>query len=439
MATSDSMTDYAAFLRSKSRTFGGDGIAAATLPSTLYDWQAAIVRWALRKGRAAIFADCGLGKSFMQIAWADALNARVLMFAPLCVAEQTISEARKLGIEIRYAHDQHEATGRLTITNYERLDRFDPAAFDGVVLDESSILKSMDGKTRTSLIDMFGDTRYRLCCTATPSPNDIAELANHAEFLGLSTRPEFLATWFVHDDEGWRMKRHAVEPFYRWLGSWAVALRSPAELGCEAGGFNLPPLEIRDLIVGADGPADGMLFADMALKGLTGRLTARKTSLAHRLDATAELVRGTPGAWLVWCGLNAESDGMAARLGDDCVNVQGSDSHAEKVGAVQAFLAGDVRVMLSKAKIMGFGLNFQHCHNMAFLGLSDSYETYYQCIRRAWRYGQKHPVTATIVVSEAEAGIVANVRRKEQAAISLADHLGPHTRRELTPYLEAVA
>jgi hypothetical protein len=328
----------------------------------LYDWQAAMVRLALQKGRMAIFSDCGTGKTFMQVAWANVIARQgpVLMFAPLCVAEQTIREAVKLGIEIRYAHDQHEAIGPLTITNYERLEKFDPARFVGVVLDESSILKSFDGKTRTALIESWQGAKYRLCCTATPSPNDIAELANHSEFLGLMTRAEFLATWFVHDDEGWRMKRHAVEPFYAWLGSWALSLQSPRDLGIIAPGFDLPTLEIRDLIVGQDGPAEGVLFSDMGLKGLGGRLKARKVSLLPRIEAVAEMVRRTPGPWLVWCGLNTESDGLAAMLGDDCVNVQGADSHAEKVGAVEAFLAGRVRVMISKAKIMGFGLNFQH-------------------------------------------------------------------------------
>ena len=309
--------DYQTFLASKRREFHGDGLDGARLPAQLYGWQRAMVAWALAKGRGAIFSDCGTGKTFMQVAWAAAVPGPVLMFAPLCVAEQTIAEAAKLGITIRYAHDQHEATGHLTITNYERLDKFDPARFVGVVLDESSILKSFDGETRTALIEQWQGAKYRLCCTATPSPNDIAELANHSEFRGLMTRAEFLATWFVHDDEGWRMKRHAVEPFYAWLGSWALSLRSPADLGIIAPGFNLPPLEIRDLIVGQDGPAEGVLFSDMGLKGLGGRLKARKVSLLPRIEAVAELVRRTPGPWLVWCGLNAESDGIAAMLGDE--------------------------------------------------------------------------------------------------------------------------
>lgn len=231
---------YADFLHRKARVYTGAGLPMIPrLPSALYDWQAAIVRWALRKGRAAIFADCGLGKTFMQVSWADALNVPTLILAPLCVAEQTVTEAAKLGISVHYARDHSEAHGhRLVITNYERLEKFDPSAFSAVVLDESSILKAFDGSTRTALIQAFARTPYRLCCTATPSPNDISELANHAEFLGLMTRPEFLATWFIRIGQGhrttthhgWRMKRHAVTPFYRWMASWALAASSPADL-----------------------------------------------------------------------------------------------------------------------------------------------------------------------------------------------------------------
>jgi superfamily II DNA or RNA helicase len=224
--------NYADFLKRKQRVFHGDGITSARLSTQLYDWQRAIVRWALKKGRAAIFADCGLGKTFMQCAWAHALGCPTLILAPLCVAEQTVAEAAKLKIKVRYARNQQEADAGdelLIITNYERLDDFDAGRYSAVVLDESSILKAFDGKTRTKLIKTFQHATYRLCCTATPSPNDIAELANHAEFLGLMTRAEFLATWFVHDDAGWRMKRHAVEPFYRWLASWAIAMRKPSD------------------------------------------------------------------------------------------------------------------------------------------------------------------------------------------------------------------
>jgi superfamily II DNA or RNA helicase len=424
---------YAEFLSAKRRVFTGRGIAdGADLPAALYDWQAAIVRWALRKGRAAIFADCGLGKTFMQIAWADALQVPTLILAPLCVAEQTVAEAAKLGIAVHYAQDRGQAQGhRLVITNYERLDKFDPADFQAVVLDESSILKAFNGKTRTALIEAFQHTPYRLCCTATPSPNDIAELANHAEFLGLMTRPEFLATWFINiqssaagKTKGWRMKRYAVEAFYRWMASWAVAVRSPADLGYDDRAFRLPALTIHDEILPLTAPVGDALFPEMGMKGLSGRLAARRTALDDRV-ARLQRLTDRDGQWLLWCGLNTEADALTGAI-DGAVNVAGSDSYSEKVGAVQAFVRGDIRVLVSKAKILGFGMNFQHCHQMAFVGLSDSYETYYQCIRRCWRYGQRAPVSVHIVVSEAEGQVVANVRRKEAAAATLADRLLTH-------------
>jgi superfamily II DNA or RNA helicase len=413
---------YADFLESKKRRYAGDGLSALpTLPSQLYDWQAAIVRWSLTKGRCAIFADCGLGKSFMQVAWAQALGVPTLFLAPLCVAEQTVEEARKLGIELTYAEGPHAIRGDLTITNYERLDRFDPSAFDAVVLDESSILKAFDGKTRTALIQAFARTRYRLCCTATPSPNDIAELANHAEFLGLMTRAEFLATWFVHDDAGWRMKKHARGPFYRWLASWAMTLRTPSDLGYADDGYVLPPLHVQDRIVAASRPPEGMLFHDMAAKGIHGRLAARCASIPDRVAAASALA-AEPGQWLVWCGLNEESRALANAI-PDAVEVSGNDTYSEKKAAIHGFINGSIRVLVSKMRIVGFGLNFQHCHQMICVGLGDSYEQYYQGIRRCWRFGQTRPVDVHIIVSEAEAGVVANVRAKEAAALAMSREL----------------
>jgi hypothetical protein len=436
---------YAEFLASKQRLWNGRGIDphSVNLPSQLYPWQAAIVRWALRKGRAAIFADCGLGKTLMQLAWAAALDVPTLILAPLCVAEQTVTEALKLGLIVKYVRDAAEARhaehygglAPIVISNYERLEKFDPSAFQAVVLDESSVLKAFDGKTRTKLIEAFADTPYRLCCTATPSPNDIAELANHAEFLSLMTRAEFLATWFIRIDQGkrttthhgWRMKRHAVEPFYRWMASWAVALRSPSDLGYDDAGFRLPPLTIHDETLPIDAPVGDMLFPELGVKGLSGRLVARRTSLQDRMDRLAELVQKYPGQWLLWCGLNIEADTLARRL-PDAINVSGADSYGEKVSAVRGFIAGDIRTVITKPKVLGFGMNFQHCHQMAFVGLSDSYEQYYQCLRRCWRYGQRHPVRAHIVVSEAEQMVVENVRRKEAKQSELGTRLLTHMR-----------
>lgn len=360
----------------------------------------------------------------MQLSWAAAVPGRVLILAPLCVAEQTVSEGVKLGVPVVYSRTPINAP--ITITNYERLENFDPSDYAGVVLDESSILKAFDGKTRQRLIETFQDTTYRLCCTATPSPNDIAELANHAEFLGLMTRAEFLATWFVHDDEGWRMKGHAVQPFFRWLASWALAVNTPSDIGYADDGFVLPPLKIHDHILQSE-TASGALFPELAAKGIGGRLSARRASLEDRVAEVADLATTTDGAWLIWCGLNDESDALAAAI-PGAVNVEGSDSYDEKRQAVEGFLAGDIRVLVSKPKILGFGMNFQHCHQMAFVGMSDSYEAYYQCLRRCWRFGQKHTVNAHIVVSEAESIVVENVRRKQAAARDLSQSLLAHMR-----------
>lgn len=414
---------YAEFLARKQRHWAGNSIPQEKpLPSLLFDWQQAVTRHALRKGRFALFEDCGLGKSFQQIAWADQVPGRVLILAPLCVAEQTVGEGVKLGIDLTYARGQAGGgESKIVITNYERLDNFDVSAFTGVVLDESSILKSFDGKTRTKLIKAFAHTPYRLCCTATPSPNDIAELANHAEFLGLQTRQEFLATWFVHDDKGWRMKRHARQPFFRWLASWAVAFRKPSDLGYSDDGFVLPSLTIKDYTI-ESASVPGVLFPELGSRGLSGRLAARRGSLQGRVDAVCNIVDERAHQWLVWCGLNEESDALAKQM-PGSVNVQGKDDYDWKMKAVRAFIDGRTQTLLSKLKILGFGLNFQNCDRMVFCGMSDSYESYYQGIRRCWRFGQRRAVEATIVVSDAERVIVDNVRRKEAAANAMSEEL----------------
>ncbi len=358
----------------------------------------------------------------MQLSWAQAVPGRVLILAPLCVAEQTIAEGVKIGIDCHYARGHASgADHRLVITNYERLNNFDISDFTGVVLDESSILKSFDGKTRTALIKAFATTPYRLCCTATPSPNDIAELANHAEFLGLQTRAEFLATWFVHDDQGWRMKRHARVPFFRWLASWAVAFRKPSDLGYDDTGFILPPLTIRDYVI-ESASVPGVLFPELGSRGLSGRLAARRGSLTARTDAVCNIVDEWGDTWLVWCGLNDESNALVKEL-PRSVNVQGKDDYDQKLRAVLGFQNGSIKTLITKLKILGHGMNFQHCARMVFCGISDSYEQYYQGLRRCWRFGQTRAVEATIVVSDAERVIVDNVRRKEAKADALATEL----------------
>ena len=415
--------DYAAFLDRKRREWAGAGLTvdANALTGGLYPFQAALTRWALRKGRAALFADTGLGKTRMQVAWAAKIPGRVLILAPLCVGEQTIAEAAVMGVDVRL----HGNSAVIEITNYERLHHIDPSLYTGVVLDESSILKAFDGKTRTRLIAAFQATPYRLCCTATPAPNDIAELANHCEFLGIMTRAEMLATFFVHDDAGWRLKGHAHDAFYRWLASWGMFLRRPSDLGFSDDGYELPPLTIEDRVVATDGPGPvgEYLFRGMGLGGVGGRMGARRLSLKARVDAVVSMVESTPGQWLIWCGLNDEQDAVAAALDGDALSIDGRTPEATKIERERAWRRGDVRVLVSKPSVFGWGMNWQHCAQMAFLGLGDSYETYYQSIRRCWRFGQTAPVRVVVVVSDAETEIVANVRRKERDAADLAASL----------------
>lgn len=422
---------YAEFLSRKRRVVFGNGMAVTSgdVNPMLFDFQRAIVAWAVKKGRAAVWADTGLGKTFMQLEWARITSCRTLIFAPLCVAEQTAGEALKLGMTLRYARNEAEATdAEYVITNYERLDDFDLSDYGAVVLDESSILKAFDGKTRGRLIEACKRVPYRLCCTATPSPNDIAELANHAEFLGLMKNSEFLATWFVKDSNSnqYRLKGHARQPFFRWLASWAISIKKPSDIGFDDGDYELPPLHVHDHVIDVDGPVAGCLFPEMGTKGLSGRLSARRASLEDRVATAAHLVGADLGhgdcQWMIWCGLNEESDGLYQAI-PQSVAVAGSDTYAEKVGAVQGFLNGSVRHLVSKAKILGFGMNFQHCHHQAFVGMSDSYEAYYQCVRRSWRFGQTQPVHAHVIFSEAEKVVIENVRRKEAAARELSVEL----------------
>jgi superfamily II DNA or RNA helicase len=410
------MTDYSAFLDSKRPPVEAQGVEPRAINPMLYPFQRELVEWALRRGRAAIFADCGLGKSFMQIEWAKHFE-RVLIVAPIAVGQQTVTEAAKLGLSARRVLSPEDAPG-VQITNYERLERFVGVPFDAVVLDESSILKSLDGKTRTMLIQKFSSIPYRLCCTATPAPNDVSELANHAEFLGAMSRAEMLATFFIHDQDerGWRLKGHAAGDMWRWMARWARFLRRPSDLGHEDGGWLLPELSIRDEIVpsGVEG---------LELGGIGKRGQARKATTGPRLEKALEVIRNTPGQWLVWCGLNAEQDALAKALGADCVSIQGSTKEEDRVALEAAWREGRARVMVTKPKVFGWGMNWQHCNQVLFLGLGDSYEEYYQAIRRCWRFGQARAVDVRIVVSDVEGAISQNVKRKEEEARAMAESI----------------
>jgi hypothetical protein len=423
------VTDYAEFLARKRLRFADHGVTVdeGQVHPMLHDWQRRIVAWAARKGRAAIFADCGLGKTFMQVEWARLCGDTSLILAPLSVARQTVREAAKVGVDVRYVRDGGDVSGPgVWITNYELADRFDPAAFDAVVLDESSILKNVDGKTRRRLTDAFADVPRRLACTATPAPNDVAELCNHAEFLGVMPRNEMLAAYFVHDsDTGWRLKGHATGPMFEWMASWAVTLRRPSDLGFADDGYDLPDLSIIAETVAVDTAPEGQLFAT-ELGGVGGRAKVRRETLDARVQRAAKIASGS-GQWIVWCGLNDEADGIAA-LVDGAVNVPGAWAPDDKAAALEAFQDGQIRVLVTKPQIAGFGMNFQNCHQMAFVGLSDSYEAYYQAIRRCWRFGQTQPVDVRIVVSDLESQIVDNVRRKETEAAAVTARLVAHMR-----------
>ncbi len=433
------MSNYESFLSAKGIRAKAEGIEPGRLPKSLFPFQKDIVKWSLRKGRTAIFADCGMGKTAMQLAWAARVSAErkttassmVLILAPLAVARQTVAEGVKFGVPVTYVRDEKDITGPgVWITNYEMLGRFTPTAFDGIVLDESSILKAYDGKTRTTIIESFRDTPYRLACTATPAPNDFMELGNHAEFLGVMARPEMLATFFVHDGgdtSQWRLKGHAQEAFWQWVCSWAVMIRKPSDLGYDDGAFVLPELRTHEHVVAADASIAknaGQLFA-MDARSLEDQRAARKSSLPLRVAECARIVNSTPGQWLVWCELNTEGDLLEKSI-TGSLQVSGADSSDQKVAAVDAFCSGKARVLISKPSIFGMGLNLQHCHQVAFVGLSNSYEQFYQAVRRCWRFGQTQAVECHLVSSDAEGAVMANIQRKEADAVRMAEEMVKH-------------
>lgn len=423
---------YAEFLASKERKVGehGRAIGAGDVHPLLHEWQARTVQWAVAKGRCAIWWDCGLGKTFAQLEWARLSGDRALILAPLSVARQTVREARKIDLDVRYVRHQSEVTSDgIWITNYEMSHQFDPAAFDVGVFDESSIVKHHTSQTRQRLCTDWAVVPRRLACTATPAPNDIAELTNHSELLGVMPRVEMLASFFVHDDEGWRLKGHAVEPMWRWISSWATTARSPADLGYPDDGYALPGLNIIEERVDHEVNSPDQLFAT-DIGGVGGRAAVRRQTLTARVERAAKLATGNDDQWIIWCGLNDESSAIA-RLVPGAVELSGSDTPEHKAATIEAFQDGKVRVLVTKCSIAGFGVNLQNCHRMAFVGLGDSYESYYQAIRRCYRFGQTEQVDAHIVVSAIESQIVANVRRKEQQDRDRITHLVRYSREEL--------
>ncbi len=402
----------------------------------LFPFQRDIVRWAVKRGRAALFCDCGLGKSPMQLEWArlvcEHTGGNVLILAPLAVAAQTVREGEKFGIPVTHCHDAADIRPGINITNYERLHRFTSDAFAGIVLDESSILKGFNSATRKAITDFAAGLHYRLACTATPAPNDLIELTNHAEFLNIMSGKEIIALFFTQDGNTthqWRLKGHARDDFWRWMASWAVAVRKPSDLGYNDGAFVLPSMTMHQHVVNSR-ITTGTLFPMDALT-LQDRQQARRDSLVERVQQTADLVNASCAQWLVWCDLNAESTALTKAI-PDAVEITGSDTPEHKEQAVLDFVDGKTRVLVSKPSITGFGVNLQNCHHMAFVGLSDSYEQQYQAIRRCWRFGQTHPVDVHVITAESEGAVVSNIRRKEAQAAEMMEEIVKRMHHELS-------
>lgn len=413
------LMDYESFVKSKRRSEIATGHQPGELNEHLFDFQHAIVSWAVRRGRAAIFADTGLGKTLMQLAWADEVQSHtggiIVVLAPLAVSEQTIEQGKTFGIEVkRIPHGEAPTEPGVWITNYERIDAIDFTELHGIVLDESSILKSHNGKTRTAIIESCQSVPYRLSCTATPSPNDFEELGNQCEFLGVMTRTEMLATYFVNDtgDTGtWRLKGWGASMFWSWMGTWSVVLRNPSDIGFDGSKYILPAPVYHEHVVETEQLGDE-LFARPA-QTMLERRKAQRDSIEARCRALADVVNADQSEpWLIWTHLNDEAE-LLADLIPGAVNVQGSDSPESKTKNMMAFTHGELRVLISKPKICGYGMNWQHCARMAFVGLDDSFEKFYQAVRRCYRFGQTRSVVVHLFTAENEGQILDNIKRKE--------------------------
>ena len=429
--------NYDDFLKSKASAVPccGFSVHKDEMRPCLFNWQKDIVCWALKKGRAALFEDCGLGKTLQQLEWCRLVSSKTgkpcLILAPLAVSRQTKNEGNKFGYDVNICREQNQITPGINITNYDIIDHFDLSSFGGIVLDESSILKHYSSKMRTQIIDSCEDVNYKLSCTATPAPNDYMELGNQAEFLGVMKRSEMLATFFVHDGgqtSKWRLKGHAQHDFWQWLAGWAVVLTTPADLGYSGAGYELPKLNVEYVIV----PSDLSVAST-----LSERRNARRASLEQRCDTAARIIEQEPDAqWLVWCDLNDEADYLKNRI-PVSKEVRGSDNTTRKENVLSAFSIGFCRKLITKPSIAGFGLNWQSCHNMIFVGLSDSYEMMYQAIRRCWRFGQQSTVNVYIVISTAEGAVRENIQRKELQCKTMIVEMVSHTKEILAEDIRA--
>ena len=411
--------DYNLFLKEKEekRVASGFEVKDSELNSNLFDWQREIVKWCLKKGKCALFEDTGMGKTIQQLAWAEAIvnhtKGKVLIIAPLAVSKQTAQEGEKFGIKVNIIENEDDIKEGISVTNYEKLHKFDLSQFIGVCLDESSILKSYSGKTTMELIDTFRYTPYKLSCSATPSPNDYTELGNQAEFLNVMTMSEMLATYFINDashGNGWRLKGHSEIEFYKWITEWAILINNPSNLGYDGSKFILPKLNINKIIIESDTWDTNTLFAIPA-ETLGERREARKSSIPQKIDKIRELISRMDSC-LVWCDFNYESEELKKAIPEG-YEIKGSDTPEYKEKGMTGFSTGEVKYLISKPSICGFGMNWQNCNNMIFCGLSDSYEQFYQAIRRCWRFGQKKEVNVYVIISDKETNILENIKKKE--------------------------
>lgn len=410
--------EYLAFLARKAPRPTASGIEPGPMNPVMFDYQKDATAFCIRQGRAALFLDTGLGKTICQLEFLHQAiretGQPALLLTPLAVARQIEREAGKFGYDARVVRTQDDVRLGINICNYDRLDRLDPSAFGAVSLDESSILKSFDGATTTALIAAFSDTRFRLCATATPAPNDHTEIGNHAEFLGVMSYSEMLVRWFVNDsnDTGtWRLKGHAAEDFWDWVSSWARMAETPTDLGYDGSRFVLPELKIvRHRVAAEIRPSEGGLFA-ADVSATTMHDVKRQTSDARARLVADVIAREHDRSWVVWCDTNYEADALAAAL-PRAIEVRGSHSPEQKEAALAAFADGAVKQIITKPGICGYGLNWQHADRQAFVGRSFSYEAWYQCIRRSWRFGQVNPVDVHLAVAEGEDQIGRVIDRK---------------------------
>lgn len=419
--------DYSQFLERKSQLGGQSGFDPMWTPDFLFDFQRALVEWSLRKGRAAIFADCGLGKTPMQLVWAENVcrheNGRALIVTPLAVSAQTVREGEKFGLDVQRSIDGTPRP-RITVTNYERLHRFDPTDFVAVVCDESSAIKNFDGERQKIVTHFMAKMPYRLLCTATAAPNDYIELGTSAEALGELGRMDMLSRFFKNDENSnhpiwwgarWRLKPHGEDTFWRWVCSWARAARKPSDLGCDDGRFVLPPLSVRETVVRNHSAFRGFLFPMEALN-LQEQREERRVTLVPRCEEVARIV-DHPDAAVAWCHLNDEGD-LLEKIIPNAKQIKGAMEDEEKEEILRAFAVGELKKLVIKPKIGAFGLNWQHCaHTVLFP--SHSFEQYYQSVRRFWRFGQTKPVTVDIVTTEGESGVVKNLQRKADQASAM--------------------